>query len=122
MEALEVPTVMVTGAKHFVLIRVTNLSPRTFRPGIRGRCNGNVLASHHWRDAFGAQVQPWDQVRMELPTCIKPGESAAMYLPILSAPPPGKYLLQLDLVEEGVGWAGDRRRLPAYPIEVVSAK
>jgi hypothetical protein len=122
MEALEVPTTMVAGAKHFVLISVRNLSPRTFRPGIRGRRNGNVLASHHWLDASGAPVQPWDQVRMELPTCLKPGEAAAMYLPVLAVPPPGRYWLQLDLVEEGVGWAGDRRRLPAYPIVVVSPK
>ena len=121
MEALEVPQKMVTGVKYSVLIGVRNLSPRVFSPGIRGGRDGNVLASHHWFDESGVPVKAWTQERMELPKRLEPGQSAEMFLPVVATPPPGRYLLQFDLVEENVAWSGYTRQLPTYPVEVVAA-
>jgi hypothetical protein len=101
---------------------VHNLSSQVFYPGSRGGSDGNVLASYHWLDEGGARVPPWDRPRTEMPARISPGQSAAMFLKVPDLPPPGKYQLQLDLVEEQIGWASYVMQPPAYPVEVVSKR
>jgi hypothetical protein len=121
IQALEIPAVMTHGATEYLVVALTNLSPRLFVPAMIGLERGNVSVSYHWLDLSADVVSPWDHERVELPGRLLPGQSAVMLLPIREWPEPGSYLLQLDLVEEGVAWASHQGiPVPAYPIEVIA--
>lgn len=123
IQALEVPDCMPAGRAEPLVVSITNTSRRLFRPGIRGSEPANVHLSYHWRDTSGAIVPPWDRGRTEVPARLEPGGTTVLFLPVREFPPPGSYLLQLDLVEEHVAWASSRGvEVPSYPIEVVSGR
>ena len=62
-----------------------------------------IFASYHWLDRRGAVVVQ-DGARTPLPRTIAPGAACAMTLRIETPPAPGRYILAVDLVEEGVTW------------------
>lgn len=63
----------------------------------------NVGVSYHWFHADG-QVLKWDYSRTSVPRWIQPGDSALMFLRVWAPEQPGRYLIQPDLVEDGVSW------------------
>ena len=120
VEAFDVPQTMLAGQTYQLFVGIANCSARDFYPASRGLVHANVLLSYHWLEGDGAVVPPWDHPRMELSWRLRPGDATTMFLPIFVAPPPGSYLLQLDVVEEGVAWASRRGiAVPVYPVEVV---
>jgi beta-lactamase class A len=85
-----------------VTVRVTNTSTFAW--------DATYLLGAHWRDATGTYLR-WDDGRASLPA-LGPGESADVTL-VADAPatsdPVG--ILELDVVHEGVAWAGTPVRL-----------
>jgi glycosyltransferase involved in cell wall biosynthesis len=77
-----------------------------------------IHLAYHWLRPDG-QVAVWEAVRTALPHPLPPGGSAELELHIEPPPGPGRYLLALDLVEEGVGWFS-MQGVPwlAVPVEV----
>lgn len=66
-----------------------------------------VRISYHWIDAEGA-LAVWDGLRAPLSTDVAPGQTLTVRLPIAAPPDVGRYVLRVDLVQEGVGWlSGD---------------
>jgi hypothetical protein len=67
-----------------------------------------VNMGNHWKSADGSAVVIFDDGRGPLPVDLAPGERATVDLVITSPPTPGRYLLEIDMVEENVCWFVDR--------------
>jgi hypothetical protein len=62
----------------------------------------SVRLSYRWLNADGSVAVP-EGLRSALPGPVGPGERTGALLSVV-APPPGTYVLEVDLVEEGVRW------------------
>jgi len=100
------PGAMAPGAPFKVRILVENLSPvRWPRTGWTSR--GRTLsASYHWRAEDGSIVVH-DGLRTPLRTALGPGERAHVTLSVVAPRLEGSYVLEADLVQEGVAWFSD---------------
>ena len=62
-----------------------------------------ILLSYHWLDTRRAAVE-YDGLRTPLPRPVPPGESCAVTMRVRAPANAGRYVLEIDLVEEGVSW------------------
>jgi SAM-dependent methyltransferase len=104
----DVPS-LSAGAGADVTIEVTaeNRSPHPWPslPDALGRYQINV--ANHWLDENGEVLQR-DDGRCPLPWDVAPGARASAMLIMTAPAEDGVYQLELDLVQEDVGWFGDR--------------
>jgi hypothetical protein len=100
------PAVASPGARFVVPLLVENRSPLGWpRTGFTSR--GRTLsASYHWKTADGSMVVH-DGLRTPLRTALGPGESTRVSLSVAAPERPGAYVLEADLVQEGVAWFAD---------------
>ena len=91
--------VMRPGSQIAVPFRVTNLSP------IPWVYDGQACTAlgNHWLDDRG-NLMRLDDGRAPLPVLLSPNNSVDLNLEITAPPRPGRYLLELDVVQEGVAW------------------
>jgi hypothetical protein len=87
----------------------------------QGRPDGSlkVLATYHWLKVTG-EVAVWDGIRTVLPEDIKNGSALDVMLALKAPSEPGKYLLVVDLVQEGALWfadTGSQTATMAYTIQ-----
>jgi hypothetical protein len=78
---------------------------------------GVVQLGNHWRDCSGRMRQV-DDGRTPLPGALEPGQRADLVLLIRAPSLPGRYELELDMVQEHVGWFGDRGGSPTHRLPV----
>lgn len=101
VEVSEIPA--KAPASHMRLaVRVTNASTRTWRQSPTYPLN----LGNHWRDGDGALIVANDG-RTLLPRELAPGESADLDLDVRTPETAGRYLLDIDVVQEGVRWFAD---------------
>ena len=62
-----------------------------------------ILLSYHWLDARRGPVE-YDGLRTPLPRPLPPGESCPVTMRVRTPANAGTYVLEIDLVEEGVSW------------------
>ena len=80
---------------------------------------GGIRAGNHWLDADAGMVIQ-DDGRASLPALMRPGERCRIDLEVRAPADPGKYILELDVVHEGVSWFADRgSRTARAPVTVV---
>jgi SAM-dependent methyltransferase len=94
------------GAVEMVPVRVTNKSQHTW-PAAGKDGWFLVTVANHWLDDDGKRIVG-DDGRATLPNDIAPGETAVVELEVHAPEKPGSYGLEVDLVQEGVAWFGDR--------------
>lgn len=70
-----------------------------------------VRLSYHWRSPSGA-VLVHDGLRGLLREALPPGASTVVELPVESPDAPGDYVLEIDLLEEGIAWFAARGVAP----------
>ncbi len=70
-----------------------------------GRCQ--IKLGDRWRSADGSTVLQ-DDGRAALPRDLLPGQAVELHLLVTPPAAPGRYVLELDLVQELVAWFGDR--------------
>ena len=97
---------LAPGATEMVPVRVANKSPHTW-PAAGKDGWYLVTVANHWLDDEG-EVIAVDDGRATLRKDVGPGESALVQLEVRAPDEPGSYGLEVDLVQEGVGWFGDR--------------
>jgi len=87
-------------------VGVENSSPHAWGalPDARGRYQINV--ANHW--LFDGELMQRDDARCPLPYDVEPGGRAHVMLGIRPPRFDGTYELELDLVQENVGWFGQR--------------
>jgi acyl-CoA synthetase (AMP-forming)/AMP-acid ligase II/acyl carrier protein len=98
------------------------VSVRNPGPGDWAPFNESGLAlGNHWLTLDG-EVLVWSDGRAPLMQTIAAGATTAMSLDVRAPREPGRYLLELDLVEEGVRWFGEKYSLPLHiPVVIVEA-
>jgi SAM-dependent methyltransferase len=97
------PLTMEAGSKHTLRATVTNTSSSTWAalPGAR------VRIGNHWRRRIEGCVCR-DDGRADLPGTLGPDDSVDVSVPVNAPAKPGRYVLELDLVQEGVTWFAEQ--------------
>ena len=86
---------------------VKNESNQPWPARERGGGLYQVSLGNHWLDEGGRTVSN-DDGRAALLKELKPGESVTLKLVVNAPPKPGRYLLELDMLQENVSWFGLR--------------
>lgn len=87
------------------LVRIKNVSPVTWLARERGGNAYQVSLGNHWLDPDGKTLIN-DDGRSALLRDLKPGESVDLPLNVNAPAIPGRYLLEIDMLQEGVSWFG----------------
>jgi hypothetical protein len=109
LECLERDLHLRAGSAAEVPVRVRNRGGETFP---WGDWTPVVRASYHWLTPRGEGVV-YDGERTLLGHDLGPGDETIVPLVVVAPAEPGEYLLELDLVHEGVRWFGCGLRVPA---------
>ena len=65
--------------------------------------SGSIQVGNHWLDSHGSMLV-LDDGRTPVAWDMKPGNQTALDIRVTAPQLPGQYLLELDLVQEGVAW------------------
>lgn len=98
------PSSLRAKKQAMILVRIKNVSAVTWLARERGGSPHQVSLGNHWLDPSGKTLIN-DDGRRALLRNLKPGETAELPLTV-NAPGPGRYILELDMVQEGVSWFG----------------
>ena len=96
-----IPDALATGMTYNVNVKVKNTGAIKWENG--GATP--VFLGYHWINFDTKQMVVFDGKRAVIPQAtVNPGEEVTFNLQINSPPTKGKYILQIDLVQEGVTW------------------
>ena len=105
IKLLFAPDVLQTEQQATCRVLVTNTSNSLWRGRDRGGDRHQVSLGNHWLDATGKVVIS-DDGRAALLRNLKPGEQTELAIVVNAPKIPGDYLLELDMLQEGVSWFG----------------
>lgn len=110
------PTKLRTGQVETITFRVKNASNVTWwqRGGeINERSDNNfyIAAGNRWLDKDGKPTSE-PEGHNGIPKDLKPGEDAEMTLQITAPKQAGEYIMNLDMVQEGVSWFAGKGSTP----------
>jgi hypothetical protein len=110
------PTRVAGNRGYAVEVAVRNSSPVSWRSG--GPETGRVQLSYHWlSDEHGVLLREGD--RAVLDADVEPGATTTVLAGLWTPYDPGEYVLQWDLVAEGVSWFSERGVAPlSVPVTV----
>jgi SAM-dependent methyltransferase len=91
------------GTKQTINVFVTNRSTTVWRQMGKGY---EINLGNHWLDAKGKKLVH-DDARSRLPDCVSPNEEVPVSLQVSVPEQPGRYRLQMDVVQEGLRWFAD---------------
>jgi hypothetical protein len=95
---------MRSGEDCIVEVEVTNASPVTWPASVES----GITLGNHWLTCRG-EVLIWADGRTPLKEPVLPSGEARLDLKVRAPSEAGEYLLEIDLVEEGVAWFKERR-------------
>ncbi len=98
------PNVWHAGAREDLRVIVTNLSEETWQARERSGGEFQVSLGNHWLDADERAEIIHDDGRAALLADLMPGDSVELKLPVNTPRTPGDYVLELDMLQEGVSW------------------
>jgi hypothetical protein len=109
---MDLPSVLTSGLNTTVHVKVKNTSDVTW-PAL-GQVGGayRVTFGNHWLDRNGNPVST-EESRVELPYDLTPDSEVELALTIRAPRHHGEYLLELDLVQDGVAWFKSKGSAPA---------
>jgi hypothetical protein len=103
---------MRPGEVSVVSMRVTNDASKAWP----ATAESGITLGNHWLTSTG-ELLVWADGRTPLHECVPPGRTIALDLRVRAPTVPGEYLLEIDLVEEGVTWFKERGS-PAAVVQV----
>ena len=98
------PGAVPPGAALPLAASVTNASQTSWSAALFGP----VRFGNHWATAAGKAMLIQDDGRAPLPVNLAPGETCRVTLTATAPREPGNYLLECDVVHEGITWFADR--------------
>lgn len=101
LELEEAPLVLQSGEKRVIRVRVVNDS------AVRWESGRFLRLGNHWRSRWG-RMRVQDDGRTVVPDGLAPRDSTIIPLTVTGPPSAGRHQIEVDLVEEGVCWFGDR--------------
>lgn len=103
LRAVEVPARVASKARVKIRVALRNDGHTVWLARERGLSPFQLNAANHWLDAEGRVVTN-DDGRGALPRDLRPGEEAEVTFDINAPPRPGDYILEIDMLQEGVSW------------------
>jgi len=101
IDADAIPDALATGMTYDISVKVKNTGAIKWEKG----GTNPVFIGYHWINFDTKETVVFDGKRSVLPQLIvNPGEEVTFEMKISAPPSKGKYILQLDLVKEGVTW------------------
>ena len=100
------PPVMQAGQTYVIPVTLTNNSKIAW-PGRQETWQFQLTVGNRWVTSAGQLVTNIDG-RAALAEDLAPGRTVEVPLTVKAPAAPGDYVLQLDVVQEGVAWFGDR--------------
>lgn len=94
------------GVQKTLTVRVKNRSNTTWPASMPVGVTHEIRLGNHWLDANGQTIVQ-DDGRAYLPRDVNTGEEVVISLPVTGPRDPGDYILEIDLVQEGVAWFKD---------------
>jgi 4-amino-4-deoxy-L-arabinose transferase-like glycosyltransferase len=107
IEVQNPPATLRTGEQIAIRVLVKNTSTTTWLARERSGSSFQVFAGNHWLDG-NSHVVINDDGRGPLPIDVPPGESIVIPLVINAPHRAGDYVLEIDMLQEGVSWFGLR--------------
>lgn len=106
------PMRLRAGQKETIHVVVKNASEYVW--SARGQSDGKFFlnAADVWFEAGGNKLVTNLDGRTTIPHDLYPGEETTLPLEITAPATPGEYVLEIDMVQEGVGWFKDRGSTP----------
>ena len=102
-ESHKIASEMTSGKTISADITVKNVSPITWPSKADHKDRHAVNLSYHWLNRKGATAV-FDGLRTPLPRDLKPGESVDLKAAIQAPEKPGRYILEVTLVQERSAW------------------
>jgi 4-amino-4-deoxy-L-arabinose transferase-like glycosyltransferase len=103
LRAVEVPARVAAKARVDVRVAVRNAGGAVWLARERGLSPLQLSAANHWLDSSGRLITN-DDGRGALPSDLRPGEEAVITFAVNAPLRPGDYLLEIDMLQEGVSW------------------
>jgi hypothetical protein len=103
LRALEVPARVAAKSRVKIRVVVRNAGGAVWLARERGLSPLQFSAANHWLDAEGRVVTN-DDGRGALPRDLPPGDETVIAFDINAPRRPGDYLLEIDVLQEGVSW------------------
>jgi hypothetical protein len=105
--ARDLPPTLKVGSKATLNVLVKNLGAATWPAVGESEYHHAVVLRNRWLRSDGTLLSDKDG-RSRFPYDLEPGDTAGVSLEITAPENPGEYLLELDVVQEGFAWFGDR--------------
>jgi len=106
LSAANVPPIMRPGQKYSLRVSLRNDSNVVW-PGLQPTWQFQLTVGNSWLNQSGAIANNMDG-RASLIDDLAPAQTAELPLTITAPNTPGTYILQIDAIQEGVSWFGDR--------------
>ncbi|MFN2493510.1 MAG: hypothetical protein ABR501_11585 [Pyrinomonadaceae bacterium] len=104
ISAMQQPAVIKAGSKEALQVKVRNEGDYVWQARAPQGWKNIVTLGDRWLTADGSRVVNDMDARAVLPHNLKPREEAEITLTVTAPQKPGKYILELDMVHEGVTW------------------
>ena len=119
------PLKLRMGQKETITVKVKNTSDviwwqRGAEKNERPDNQFYIAVGNHWLDKNGKRTSDLEG-HNGIPKDLRPGEEAEMTLLITAPKEPGEYVIELDMVQEGVSWFGDKGS-PTTKVKVAVVK
>jgi 4-amino-4-deoxy-L-arabinose transferase-like glycosyltransferase len=107
LDVMDAPAKLLATQKQRIYVTLKNISETTW-PSL-GQSDGNYLVrlGNHWLDLNHRTIVN-DDARAQLLHDLQPGDSVGIPLLITAPEIPGDYVLEIDMVQEGVSWFGQK--------------
>ncbi|HZI19900.1 MAG TPA: glycosyltransferase family 39 protein [Pyrinomonadaceae bacterium] len=105
---VDVPGALAAGARAMITVRVRNAGDAWWRARERVGEPYQIAAGNRWLDARDGSVVVGNNGRGVIPRDLAPGEETEITFLVNAPRQPGDYLLELDVLQEGVSWFGPR--------------
>lgn len=103
LELCEEDLTMIAGQTRTLEVNVHNASSEIWPGGAYRR--PQIRVGYRWREEQGA-IAVADGSHTPIPSELRPGRDTLVPAVVIAPAIPGRYVLELDLVEEGVRWFG----------------
>jgi hypothetical protein len=103
ISALDLPSVFKAGAPQKLEFKVKNVSSSPWPVTVFRGGAPSLRLANHWLDPAGA-VLVNDDGRAPISIEVKPGEETQVSLTVTAPPTPGRYILEIDMLQELVAW------------------
>jgi SAM-dependent methyltransferase len=96
------------GTRFELIVRIRNTGDTLWPAGETGNGELSLRLGNHWRSRWTRRMLQLDDGRAALPHDVAPGEETEVGMWMNAPARPGRYLLELDCVQEQVDWFAER--------------